>query len=200
MKERPIIFRGEMVKAILEGRKTQTRRPIKPQPVIAHDGKWDLYIRGIWVGAIAEKNNLILNICPYGQPGDRLWVKETWCPLERCDWVGNKKEQNINYRAMATSYSESMRKEMGYIWRSPIFIPRWASRISLEIVNVRPERLTDITVESAKAEGITPAGVEGDGRRWRGGFRDLWDSIYSKKNLGWNINPWCWCITFKRII
>jgi hypothetical protein len=86
-----------------------------------------------------------------------------------------------------------------YSKRSSIFMPRWASRLTLEITAVRVERLKDITIEDAQAEGVTPLGVEGDGRRWRASFRELWDSLNAKRGYGWDKNPWAWVISFKRV-
>ena len=197
MKEKPIIFTSQMVKAILEGRKSQTRRPLKPQPQLAHDGKWDLYIKGKWVGAIAEKNNSILNVCPYGQLGDYLWVREkfTLCPKD--------------FRPNGIIYFANGKPDITYVmsneWHSSIHMPRYASRITLEIVNVKVEKLQNITEEDARAEGIIWTEIETAPRSGifrpyaKEQFEQLWDSIYSKKGMGWTVNPWCWCITFKRI-
>ena len=153
MKERPILFSAPMVMAILAGTKTQTRRVIKPQPSVAQN-------------------------CPYGTPGDHLWVKETF-------WTGG---DAVNYRADG-EMPEYMRDVSR--WKPSIFMPRKLSRITLEILDVRVERVQDISEEDAKDEG----GLYGAGS-YRDGFAVLWDSINGKKHP-WESNPWCWVLTFK---
>jgi hypothetical protein len=196
MKERPILFCGEMVRAILDGRKTQTRRIVKPQPDFAAQPHW-LFGPGHsgvgWYCGEAEYPDEGSHFygCPYGVLGDRLWVRETWCPLERCDWVGSKREDNVNYRADCPPESETIRGEMGYAWRSPIFMPRWASRITLEIIDVRVQRVQEITFDDCVAEGIVRLpGADAE-------YRRLWNSINLKRGFGWEKNPWVWAITFK---
>ena len=108
------------------------------------------------------------------------------------------READITYRAGTENNAWGMYGEPK--WKSSIFMPRHASRITLEITAVRVERLKDITVTDAQAEGVTPLGVKGDGRRWRAAFRELWDSINAKrKALGWDANPWVWVISFRRL-
>jgi len=181
IKERPILFSGPMVRAILDGRKTMTRRVIKyPAVTVEHDR----IIAGRFIdpktGCVDGQFDVIA--CPYGQPGDRLWVRETY------NSCGGKPF----YRADGELHPD-------WKWRPSIFMPRWASRITLEITAVRVERLKDITIEDAQAEGVTPLGVEGDGRRWRAAFRELWDSLNAKRGHGWGANPWVWVISFKRV-
>jgi len=176
MKERPIIFSDEMVRAILAGEKTQTRRVMKPQPVNLVDAiQW-------------EK-------CPQGIPGDRLWVRETWAapgyldhrkPSDIEDW------NPILYRAdgfIARQFEVgwSWHAFMFGRWRPSVFMPRWASRINLEIVNVRVERLQDISEEDAKAEGCK--GIKE--------FRATWGRINAKRGYGWESNPYVWVIEFQ---
>lgn len=176
MKERPILFSGEMVNAILDGRKTQTRRVVKKQPHGA--GEWVL--QGI--------NWLFPNVCPYiklknpyGVIGDRLWVKETWkCVLG-----------NVIYKATPNNRIKTDK------YKPSIYMPRWASRINLEITNIRVERLQDITETEAIAEGVSGGGSHPD--FWVGAFADLWDSINAKRGYGWDANPWVWVVEFKRI-
>ncbi len=142
--------------------------------------------------------------CPYGNPGDWLWVRETWRPEEL-----DSGEDGIRFRADAIFrgidntqdaaekwfqvYSE---KENWEHWRPSIFMPRWASRITLEIINVRVEHIQGITFIDAKAEGVTYEKGHVDPRD---AFRHLWDSINKKRGLGWNENPWVWVITFNQI-
>lgn len=204
MKERPILFSGEMVRAILAGRKTMTRRIVTPQPPIDY-----LAIGSGYVGADqywttfddpANAAALITAKCPYGKPGSRLWVKETWA----IDF-----EKNILYRAtdespssMGTYGAKKIVDGVPSVWRPSIFMPRAASRLTLEITAVRAERLQDITEEDAKAEGVV---VERAGIDRSFGeaiaiaqFRILWDQINAKR-APWSSNPWVWVVEFKRV-
>lgn len=182
MKERPIIFSGPMVRAILDGRKTQTRRVYKAAkgyPV--QDGEH--------TGNPSEASTWMeWGPCPYGAPGDRLWVRETFQPNMRCG--------GYLYRA------DDIAGHIAEDWRPSIYMPRWASRITLEIEAVRVERVQDITEEDARAEGIVIWEVDRIQRGDRGGredFRELWDSINSKRGFGWATNTWVRVIQFKRV-
>jgi hypothetical protein len=216
VKERPIIMQAESVRAILDGRKTQTRRVIKPQPpgpgyelmtCMSTTGNRHDEGRHHW-GLMAANGYEMLDsrqpyfACPYGVPGDRLWVRETWCPLERCDWIGTEREKNVNYRADCPPASEAIREEMGYAWRSSIFMPRWASRLTLEITDVRVQRVQEITRDDALAEGVslTDSLCPEVNPRYKSlqRFPALWDSINAKRGFGWERNPWVWAITFKQ--
>lgn len=209
--EKPILFSGEMVKAILDGRKTQTRRIIKPQPGAQFDfvacPNWDFW----WSNGDDDSPQSIHISSPHGIPGDRLWVKETF-------YQGD----GIAYRADGEMPEKA--RTAGCKWKPSIFMPRKASRITLEITNVRVERLQDISEEDAKAEGIeqvadpfneggiywrnyiyhlnTPRGDKTGGvicgfKDPRKSYRSLWDSI---NGLGsWEKSPWIWAITFKRV-
>lgn len=162
--------------------------------------------------------------CPYGKPGDRLWVRETWAQIwkyEGCIGEDTTEPYNcsmcsgcrIEYRADTKNscpgdWPESMAKEDDEAprWKPSIHMPRWASRITLEITNMRVERLNDITEEDAKAEGAKEKhNIFHDAIQAHIGnvairnFAVLWDSIYSKRGLGWDANPWVWVIEFKRI-
>ena len=187
MKERPILFSGPMVRAILEGRKTQTRRVIKPQPTSDHG----LVFEGIAPGKFGAVSDGEIT-CPYGTIGDRLWVKETHHVRDAgyVDGTG----RDIVYKADDEDFP--------YGWTPSIHMPRWASRINLEITGIRVERLQDISEEDAKAEGV---GVHGGwnadeteyGVNARGPFSRLWDSINAKRHP-WASNPWVWVIEFRR--
>lgn len=206
MKERPIIFNSEMVRAILEGRKTQTRRPIKPQPlsvwckepITVTDGKWTSQ------GCVSDLK------CPHGQIGDRLWVRETWSELNITESSDKSREGNkeLIYKATNTEFPDSLP------WRPSIHMPRWASRILLEITDARAERVQDISEEDAEAEGIyskckenhySPLGCEDclntgvikDGPPIEY-FQSLWNSIY-KDNHSWAKNPWVGVTEFKKL-
>lgn len=178
MKERPILFRGEMVRAILSGIKTQTRRVLKPQPSFVNQCGIPFYPDG--------KGPVDYRDCPYGQPGDRLWVRETWMKPE-----GGA----LDYRAKWTPRDER-KMPVHEKWRPSIFMPRWASRITLGITDVRVERLQMITDSDSLAEGaghLYDAEVECP----RAGFARLWDSINAKRGCGWNTNPWVWVVKFE---
>lgn len=181
MKERPILFSGDMVKALLLGWKTQTRRVIKPQP------------QGKWSGPMPCQEWP----CPYGKPGDRLWVKETFSTFGSDGDAGR-----IVYRASIPYGNFDCHFKP---WRPSIFMPRSASRITLEITSVRVERLNDISEEDAKAEGAqiqreTPGGWIICGPRigsYREGYRWIWESINGAGS--WEKNPWVWKISFRRV-
>lgn len=229
IKERPIPFGGPMIRAILDGRKTVTRREITRPPVDgwAFDGEYGRITsphpkRGrfgafIRRGVGTDFPELDIVPCPYGMPGDRLWVRETWQgPLVSCDeqeadpsWFKDmKRYQNPShcvYHASGDS-CEHFDPDDNYCcnWRPSIHMPRWASRILLEVTDARVERLQDITYEQAVAEGVyrtTPrvwtATDEGGAchKYPEHAFRDLWISTGGD----WDANPWVWCIEFKRI-
>lgn len=197
MKERGMIFNGEMVLAILDGRKTQTRRPIKwKQTRFTEIGEREDGSKWPW-SEDAEHACDFWHPCPFGAVGDRIWVRETW----------NKYGGLLTYRA-DHDWIDDMRKETVCTakWVPSIHMPRWASRILLEITDVRVERLNSISQEDAQAEGLELTG-------WRptysdpdsGGevmtpydnFAELWSSIYGEE--GWKSNPWVWVIEFKRV-
>lgn len=188
MKERPILFSGEMVRAILDGRKTQTRRVIKPQP--------------LWIGdpsvpfktPDADPEGVIK--CPYGKPGDRLWVRESFY-----ECVNNN--DRIRYAADGPAPTKPDRK---YKKRPSIFLSRNESRITLEVVNVRVERVQNIGEEDAKAEGVERH--EDDGVTYYGPldnghacpvyeFKRVWQSINGLDS--WDANPWVWVVEFRRL-
>lgn len=179
MTERGMIFNGEMVRAILDGRKTQTRRVMKPQP--DEDGLAKV-INGPWVDT-SER----IYRCPFGVPGDRIWVRETWARYNI-----DQHSHDMAYRATTP---EDWPKEGR--WRPSIHMPRWASRILLEITDVRVERLQAITLgDICKEFGC---GLY-DFRPATYGFQaweELWKSIYGGDS--WQANPWVWVIEFKRI-
>ncbi|ENZ8654826.1 hypothetical protein ACHBFN_000695 [Klebsiella aerogenes] len=219
MKERGMIFNGEMVRAILDGRKTQTRRIMAPQPA-------DDIERGIfpnpevigWKSSRRHKNgSTTAHFCHYGQPGDRIWVRETFQgPLFDYDLMDSyckdptpfEKPEFCVYKADGVPAPEfyDADDELHCCWRPSIHMPRWASRILLEITDVRVERLNAISQEDAQAEGMELTG-------WRptysdpdsGGevmtpydnFAELWSSIYGDES--WKANPWVWVISFKRV-
>lgn len=209
MKERPILFNAPMVRAILDGRKTQTRRIVKGCGL-------DWLNDGFTPEFVADYQN---RLCPYGIPGDRLWVRETWQgPLideeleeefrQSPDYF--KKPSFCAYRATDTLDAiNADGEELG--WRPSIHMPRWASRILLEIVSVRVERFQDISDSGPQndctAEGVFHCGMavptyeewHGDGfnssEKWM--YKKLWESINGAGS--WVTNPWVWVVEFKRV-
>ena len=222
--EKPIIFSGEVVRAILDGRKTQTRRVINfPARAYTPDLSWIASVNPDGAGGwVAWGPNPVTDDfsrtaypysggikCPYGKPGDLLWVRETWLEMDRGGWCDPSKPKwwfddcynrvnAIAYRANCDAESEKIRREYGYKWRSPIVMPRWASRLTLSIVDVRVERVQDITHFGAMSEGITyDYASPGGGTIMQ--FAKLWDSINAKRGYPWGSNPWVWVIEFEKV-
>jgi hypothetical protein len=224
MKERPILFSTEMVQAILEGRKSQTRRIMNPQPSL-FDRLW-MWTKKKMVYALPNQGELetsclgIWQVCPYGKSGDRLWVRETWGlgAIEDTSWdhaayiaykADGKIDLPIDYKKCKRISLTSRPDLKTYInhWRPSIHIPHWASRITLEVVNVRVERVRDITEDDALAEGcepvmrdsggVTPWGAEIEIPCYHEGYAELWDKINAKRGYGWDANPYVWVIEFK---
>lgn len=231
IKERPATFKDLMVQSLLEDRKTQMRRVVKPQPEFsAKVGmKWRGGAYGITPDGKPFMEALIAK-CPYGQPGDRLWVREAhqWRygmkGLEDGGTVHDPVE--VYYRATPNVVSLHDHRTKARVqfadadavwrdmlieddgWRPSIFMPRWASRLTLEITDVRVERVQDISEEDAIAEGTGPDmvcspeyaarhGFEGTEHDFIFRYRCVWDSINGKKHP-WESNPWVWAITFKK--
>lgn len=206
MKERPILFSAPMVRALLAGTKTQTRRAIKaPDSVSAfrhfHEDRWDR-MQGIARGDTVR--------CPYGQPGDRLWVRETFRRdldrMNRCKVVEYRADDAVLLASPGPGGAFDF-PDLG--WRPSIHMPRWASRITLEITGVRVEKLQDISEADAVAEGCTknhngyylggPHAVSGRKQMAtaKSAYRDVWESINGTGS--WEANPWVWAIEFKRL-
>lgn len=203
MGERPILFSAPMVRALLSGAKTQTRRVVKPQPQILGD-------RTMFQGAmILDEAALRTTFCPFGAPGDRLWVRETWAPHE----PRTPNQPRVHYRADHPDWTTGDGGDIER-WRPSIYLPRWASRITLEVTGVRVERLQAISEEDAKAEGVERFG-DGTFHNYlckleqpcedefcpaseaRESFRSLWESINGADS--WALNPWVWALMFKRV-
>jgi len=224
MKTTPILFSGPMVRAIMEGRKTQTRRVISPQPYYhARDGLlsdgwgWKHSKGSMEAWAEDRIGSQMIKYAPFGTVGDRLWVRETWqhIPAARpSGYFTNPKLIGKNYWYRA---SDCLPTWGGSKWRPAIFMPKDACRITLEIVSVKVERLQDITQEGAKAEGFPiPGGVPGriivtelDGTVKKSkvtihdfdpltGFRRIWEALNGKKSP-WERNDWVWVYEFKPI-
>jgi hypothetical protein len=239
MKERPILFSGPLVRALIAGTKTQTRRPVKGVDFRGAGGPgdpdwndpscwgWADEYGDEWALAAAPSVKAIP--CPYGVPDDRLWVKEKFAPTRfpgkplvgihyaatadtEWDWV-KELESGESYRFPSGAGEPDPQWPQGftYSWRSPLFMPRWASRLTLEITDVRVQRLQEISEEDAKAEGVEPfftllPGIGRDQRlttgeraadaEHRASFAVKWDEVYSDGPL-WIANPWVWALTFK---
>ncbi len=200
--ERPILFSAPMVRAILAGTKTMTRRVIKPQPDRIHDGEPYWNIGGYRAYQVRSAKDILRMgtnnplVCPYGTVGTRLWVRESWA--YETDF--GTATGSVLYRADG-DHRETERGQPTDRWRASIFMPRWASRITLEITSVKVERVQDICEEEAVSEGAAFCnhGVEHDGRHYRCGFRVLWDSLNDERGFGWDKNPWVWCVSFRRV-
>lgn len=196
MKERPILFNAEMVNAILEGRKTQTRRVIKDE---TKESLEIGYQRGESFALDDPRSKdckYIQSFCPLGEIGDRLWVRETFTDssgtgVEYRDSKG--KLQRYAYAADCPkgSHGDEMRKEFGVKWAPSIHMPRSASRITLEITNIRVERLNDISIEDSLKEGITHRTMNCP----RHEYFQLWNSINGE--MAHEKNPWVWVIEFE---
>lgn len=194
MSEKPILFSGPMVQAILDGRKTMTRRVIKPQP----EAKLYQYMsRNEFYEADGDDPKYeTQHNSPYGVKGDRLWVRETWAQLCEADELTGKCD--IAYRADDWPTDEPGPDYIKGTWRPSIFMPRWASRITLEIVSVRVERVQDISDTDCEREGVDLANASIPGYL-RERFKRLWNSINAKRGFGWDANPWVWVIAFNLV-
>lgn len=186
--ENPILFSGVMIRALLNGSKNQTRRVVKPQPVSVDElrdeeeaGPKQYFIDHGQVWTSGVHGSFPVD-CPYGQPGDRLWVREPFSD--------NGKE--AYFRATLPPLENAMIEK----WKPSIFMPRKFSRITLEITDVRVQRLQEISEDYTIAEGIPADSVLQAGRN---PFIQLWDSINAKRGFGWDKNVWVWAITFNRI-
>lgn len=207
MRERPILFSGPMVRAILAGNKTQTRRVAKP---VRHPDLGNVYTPGALV-LEREPQHVIDRACPYGQPGDRLWVRETWA--QNWDQLSDTR-MDRSYVYRADGEARALDNGVELPWRPSIHMPRSACRLVLEITSVRVERLQAISYEDALAEGaFDPRMFVGDewndadgesadelARRlqWpQRAFRELWCGINGAES--WDANPWVWVVEFRRI-
>ena len=174
VKEKPILFKGEMVRAILADKKTQTRRIMKLK--MPKNAKKE----------VGEDYSIVKYFvtCPYGKVGDRLWVRESF----------SAEYFNIFYKATEADPDK-------FKWKPSIHMPRTACRIILEVLNVRVERVQDITGDDAVAEGVpcTKLGLTYEKNLCRAQFADLWNSINLSRGYGWDTNPWVWVVEFKRL-
>lgn len=229
IKERPILFSAPMVNAIRAGRKTQTRRVVKFGAL--KRGVRAFRRETIEAASLPEDVAMIAEFirdaytCPYGVPGDRLWVKERFSPFKGCGEVCSIADATYVVLSDGTQVRKDGTVTPGlptyqpgafwFKWRPSIHMPRWASRILLEVVSVRVERVQSITPSDAMAEGITMPTMRLNDLRlaeaalWAGGFdaghcqlarvlyRDLWNDINGDGS--WATNPWVWVVEFRRI-
>ena len=235
VRERPILMSAPMVRAILDGRKTVTRRIVKPQPELNPDYKpsrLDRYTHHPeyhWPSRQARSMVSLSEMtacCPYCSPGDRLWVREAFNLFDpdrdpiapsrfgkRAPYDGCINDEPIRWTACYRADGELEHPTDGAArWKPGIHMPRWASRLTLEVTGIRVERLHDITEEDAKAEGVTPY-VPGHGaatddelnaepglrspRMYRFGFEQVWCDINGADS--WQANPWIWVVSFRRL-
>ncbi len=201
---RSIICNAQSIQGILDESKTATRRVINPQPQsqgIKEYGEaweWHRSKKDWFAGATLEQVRSPIGLrkySPYGLPGDKLWVRESFTKFgyKSFKWLLNT--QNWIYKASATDWDLEMLKMNNRKWTSPLFMPRIASRITLKIEEVRVERVQDITYDDIRTEGIMKK-INWVSTDMRNAFIDLWDSINLKRGYGWDTNPWVWVIIF----
>jgi hypothetical protein len=204
MKERPILFQGAMVRALLAGTKTQTRRAMRVQPgdettvTVEHfnqtviDRHGDEQPGPEVFGAWWDDGESGLR-CPYGQPGDRLWVRETWAYHLHAQASQRDEDGPWVY---AADGRPALQVRLCDRWRPSIHMPRVACRLTLDVTRVRVERLQEISDEDALAEGVdrTNTSISGYAKER---YRTLWDSINGVGS--WDANPWVWAVSFKRM-
>lgn len=220
VKERPILFSAPMVRAILDGRKTVTRREINPRMHTA-DSSFELHQQpdGSWrpmhtfdESCMDDQGTEHPITCPFGKIGERLWVRETWycdhsevmsgpyLKPDDLDISEARDDGTLVYAADGLTPYEADQP----VWKPSIHMPRWACRILLEITDVRVERLQDISEEQAMVEGVhkqpttdwySVPGIDGAGNTPRSAFANLWNSTGGD----WDANPWVWCVSFRRL-
>lgn len=231
MSEKGLLCCGEMVRAFLDERKIQTRRVIKPQPKACNHAA---YVEAEWNNEPSaficdEKddgwychycgngcNPMGIGFkCPYGKVGDLLWVRESICH------IGNMYDDSKEGDFALVEYKDGTQREIKFednppselwwgqthnpVWKSPIYMPKWAARIWLEIIGIRVERVQEINEKDAMAEGVCPENLmedESDGlgyQRYRFSFKNLWNKLNSKRGFGWEKNPWVWVLEVKKV-
>lgn len=229
--DRPILFSGPMIPPILQGLKTQTRRVMNPQPDESFTVDYLKNERRSY-GWSWKRKEVYIDLAkaaafsPYGKPGDRLWVRESWCPVSdpfvgACEAVGYAADKDFRV-VPEGSFKEGwtvFNWEKPEIWkfRPSIHMPRWASRFTLEIMIVRVERLQEISEEDAKAEGVAALTLDFTDKQkdlwcrrsrqidpkakvanYRGAFAVIWDEINGDR-APWDSNPWVWVIEFRKL-
>lgn len=215
MTERPMLFSGPMVREILAGRKTQTRRAIKPQPKVLKNGTWYAPYAADptnWCYLLGDRQQCWAK-CPYGSAGDRLWVRETFVHIaDAYDGMGDQTYYRAGHPDSPdwTKTNDEWLRARGLKWKPSIHMPRAKSRISLIITNVRVQRLHDISEEDARAEGVqryaaghgyvsdTEVAIDPGWANFashRAGFMTVWEEINGLASR--EANPWVWCVSFR---
>ena len=233
MKERPVILRPREVEAVLDGKKTQLRTPVQPaldrfsHPDLRADGEWQI-MRDVYTmdGNVTQEYEPLK--CPYGKIGDRLWARETYLIYQTINYsyscnggpTSIRSDMEYAYRADGFDSVEDFKQHMMLVsdppvewvyvkdnkWRSPLFMPRKASRLTLEITDIRLERVQEISYEDAVAEHAPPVEYYptrlcnpafADDVNYFWGFSMQWDEKYKKKGFAWAHDPWAWAISFK---
>jgi hypothetical protein len=213
MRERPIPFSAPMVRAILANQKTQTRRVVKPVGhddsfvMLDHGAGWWPYRSDDGESSIRSDGTEVPHACPYGAPGDRLWVREAWTTHKFMDAIPPRDLQTISIAYVADGPIKTGK------YRQAFHMPRRYSRITLEVTGVRVERLQDISEADAIAEGVQRLPLQDGPDAWWTGwmekgpplhgrtpqaaYRRLWESINGPGS--WDANPWVWCVAFRRV-
>ncbi|KPC51038.1 hypothetical protein [Pseudomonas amygdali] len=205
-RERPILFSAPMVRAILSGQKTVTRRALKTQPRIDASGNFCVdganYGQDIYGKPLTK--HFVSSNCPHGKPGDRLWVREAWQADAQVNAIAPRELSHgepIRYPADGASQQTGCSMIMPGKTRPSIHMPRWVSRILLEITDVHVERLQDISEEQALAEGVMSSerDIDPDGNNYSPIelFGGLWTMINGDGS--WQSNPWVWVVKFKPV-
>jgi hypothetical protein len=210
MTDRPILFSGDMVRAILAGKKTETRRPISHKHPFEVTNAFTGHHWPYFEPYVADIDTPLP--CPFGSAGDRLWVRETWstmAPYPCVLWEDGASpavrsadlsevqlaywRRRVVYRATQPEVCQPTR------WKPSIHMPRWASRITLPVAEVRVEQLQDITEEGALREGLEAREILGRPCSWLS-FAELWDGLYgAKEDLSWEANPWVWVVRWGEV-
>jgi hypothetical protein len=210
MKERPILFSAPMVRAILEGPKTMTRRIVNPDLASELEDGRPSETQRIETDETPMGGVPAVRFCPYGGPGDRLRVKEAcwiWGAWRKNGTTKTGRQRwrfyEIDPRRVVYDKPEATAKRgggEGWVYRHSRYMPRWASRISLDVTAVRVERLQEITEADAKAEGVTAESVSAvpGVMGYVAPYAELWDSLNAERGYGWDVNPWVWVLTFRR--
>jgi hypothetical protein len=202
-KERPLIFSSPMIRAILNGSKSQTRRVMKFNPPVVC-APWESLEQGVMTWRTTEKGDNYFTRCPYGKPGDMLWIREThgFVPVTA---YGKTAPHRVDPDdpSMCAIYRAGFDRCWSCPSKPSIHMPRWASRILLRITDIRVERVQDISEEDAIAEGVE---LKHYTKIWKdmhcpsyvGAFSSLWDSINCDRGHGWDENDWVWVVSFER--
>lgn len=200
---KPIIFRPESMEAILSGRKTQTRRLVKNLDYIQD---WDP--KDPSYGPFYEDehgiNHETVERCPYGRPGDQLWIRESWRPVENEDMVDGIEFKDGFFQEIENSMEAADKWVAVYDrtdrWRSPLFMPRWASRLTVDVTGIRVDRVQNISEEDAKAEGVEASEtveLQGGLPCYTLPYQKVWTSLHGIDNpAAWDSNPWVWVVEF----